>query len=149
MKYILVAAFSLFVLASNAQLIKDPTTWSYTVKKLSANKYELHFHVALQPTWHVYAMAPGGDGSLIPPSFTFDAAPGVTLSGKVHEVGKPQTEKMEGIDGAVHFYKNSADYVQLVTAAKIATITGKLEYQVCSDKMCLPPKKKDFSFTVN
>ena len=38
--------------------------------------------------WHIYAMKPGGDGSLIPPSFTFSKNAKIILNGAVKEKGK-------------------------------------------------------------
>ena len=41
------------------------------------------------------------------------------------------------------FNKNAA-----VTLTGPTKITGKHQYQICNDKMCLPPKDKDFSFDI-
>jgi len=50
----------------------------------------------------------------------------------------------------VRYFKGEATFVQEVEVptGKMVKITGKHQYQVCNDKMCLPPKSKDFSFTV-
>ena len=58
------------------------------------------------------------------------------------------TTTMAGIDGKVTYFTGKIDYVQEVTVTGNTKITGKSEYQVCNDKMCLPPKDKDFSFDI-
>jgi hypothetical protein len=140
----------LFFLATGAkaQAISDPTTWTYEVKKKSATEYELVFHVKLEKTWHIWSVKPGGDGFQVVPSFVLDKNPNVKLKGSVKEMGKKTTEKMDGIDGAVSFYSNKVDYVLTVTVKGPTKITGKHEYQVCNNMMCMPPKKKSFVFEI-
>ncbi len=142
----------MFALAheSFAQKLTDPTTWTYTAKRKFGNHFELFFKVKLSGGWHIYALDPGGDESLIPPTFTFEPDPKVKLAGKMKEVGKPVTELTEGIDKAINYFKGEATFVQEVEVpwGMSVKIKGKHEYQVCNDKMCLPPKSKVFSFTV-
>ncbi|MES2701632.1 MAG: protein-disulfide reductase DsbD domain-containing protein [Bacteroidota bacterium] len=140
---------SVFCAASSfAQMIADPTTWRYEVKKKSATEYQLITHLELKQGWHIWSLKPGGDGYEIAPSFTFDKCPGVTMVGKPTEKGKATTTTMEGIDGKVTYLSGKIDYIQNVKVAGKATIKGKHEYQVCNDKMCLPPKTKDFEFAI-
>lgn len=134
---------------SRAQMTPDPASWSYEVKKKSANTYELIFHLKLQKDWHIWALKPGGDGYQIAPSFKFDKASGVQFKGTPSEKGKPVTAVMEGIDGKVTYFADGVDYVQtVVVTAKGVKITGKHGYQVCNDHICLPPKNKNFVFEI-
>jgi thiol:disulfide interchange protein DsbD len=132
----------------HAQIINDPTTWTYEVKKSGDNKYRLVFHLSLKEGWHIYSLNPGGDGSLIAPSFNFDKAPFYTITGKATEKGKLVSKVRDGIDGAVNEYHNRVDYTQEITVRGNGKITGTQEYQVCDETMCLPPKKKAFSFEI-
>lgn len=132
-----------------AQLIKDPTTWSYEVKKKTGGQYDLVFHLKLAEGWHIWSQKPGGDGFQIPPTFAFDKNSNVQLVGAAKESGKGKhTGMMDGVDGEVTYYEGAIDYVQTVKVTGKATIAGKHEYQVCNDQMCLPPKKKSFKFEV-
>ena len=133
---------------SFAQVTEDPTTWKYEVKKKSATEYQLIIHVTIKDGWHIWSMKPGGDGSLIAPSFTFAKNSKVKLKGAVTEKGKATTTTMDGIDGKVTYLSGAIDYIQDVTVAGGAKITGTQTYQVCSDRMCLAPKDKDFSFEI-
>ena len=133
---------------ASAQMIKDPTSWTYEVKKKAANQYDLIFHLKLEDKWHIWSVKPGGDGYEIPPTFKFDKNAGLKLSGDVKEAGKPITEKMAGVDGPVTYLSGTVDYVQSITASGKVKITGSHEYQVCNDNICLPPKTKKFEFEI-
>ena len=145
---LLVAAALLFQMPKlAAQATSDPTDWRYQVKKTANSEYELIFHVSLKDGWHIFSQEPG-DEFLIPPGFDFERQGTVKLVGKVQERGKLKTERMEGIDNPVRYYEGSADFVQLVKARPGTRISGEHEYQVCNDRMCLPPKKKRFEFII-
>ncbi len=131
-----------------AQMIGDPTTWTYEVKKKGAGKYDVIFHLVLRNEWHVWAMHPGGDGLQIQPTFTFVPNAAVKLTGKMKEVGKRKVVTMEGVDGKVALFDTKVDYVQEVDVTGKTIITGTHGYQVCSNTICLPPKTKDFSFNI-
>jgi len=130
------------------QPIEDPTTWKYEVKKISGNEYQLIFHLDLKSPWHIYSIHPGGDGYEIAPSFTFEDNAKVKVKGTVKEKGKATTTKMAGIEGDITYLNGTIEYIQDVTVTGSTKITGKHEYQVCNDKMCLPPKDKNFSFDI-
>ena len=134
--------------SSSAQMIEDPTTWKYEVKKISSTEYKLIFHLDLKTPWHIWSLKPGGDGYEIAPSFTFDANKLVKMKGNTAEKGKKTTTKMDGIEGKVTYYTGKIDYEQDIIVTGKTKITGKHEYQVCNDKMCLPPKDKDFVFEI-
>jgi len=135
--------------AAKAQLVSDPTTWTYEVKKLgTGNEYQLTFHLALKDGWHIWSMKPGGDGFQIAPSFTFSKTANYSLVGKTTEKGKKISETMDGVDGIVNYFKGKIDYIQTVKVTGNTIIAGTHEYQVCDDKMCLPPKTKKFTFEI-
>lgn len=139
----------LFAIPSFGQMIEDPTTWKYEVKKKSATEYQLIFHVDIKSGWHIWSLKPGGDGFQIIPSFTFDKNVNVKIKGKISEKGKATTTVMDGVDGKVTYLSGKVDYVQDIVVNGKTKIAGKHEYQVCSDKMCLAPTTKNFSFEIN
>ena len=134
---------------SFAQIIADPTTWTYSAKKIKANEYDLHIKVALKPDWHIWSLTPGGDGSQMAPEINFDKNKDVEFVGSLKENGKKQTKKFEGIDGPPNnFYENNVEYFQHIKVKNNCTITGTKNYQVCDHTMCLPPKKNKFSIEI-
>lgn len=132
---------------ASAQM-KDPTTWTYEVKKTGANQYDLIFHLSLEDKWHVWALKPGGDGSLIPVSFNFAKNPNVKLVGTVKESDKGITENIEALGGPATYHKGKVDFIQTVTVKGKVKITGKHEYQACNDNLCLAAKTKNFEFDI-
>jgi len=148
----LLLIFLLTVLGSGqlvAQIIPDSTSWTFETKKKTGDQYELIFHVKIKSQrWHIYSLKPGGDGMLIPPSFKFAKSEGLKLIGSIKEQGKVISEDLDG-DGTVeNFFKDKVDYTQLAEVKGSMKITGKYTYQVCTDKMCLSPTTKSFTFTI-
>ncbi|MDR3678611.1 MAG: cytochrome c biogenesis protein CcdA [Flavipsychrobacter sp.] len=131
------------------QMVQDPTTWTFEAKKKSANTYDLVFHLKLKKDWHIWSFNAGGDGLQVSPSFELDKDPKVKAVGKPKEKGKLITEKIDGVDGDVHLYKDKVDYIQTVTVKGATVVKGTYGYQVCNESMCLPPKTKPFSITIS
>lgn len=149
LKHLLVACCAiLFSTNTNAQALPDPTHWTYNVKKMSENQYVVSFKLQLDKGWHIWAMDAGGDGLQIVPSFTFEANEKIELIDDMNEVGTKISEEMEGVDGIVNFYSDNVVYFQNVKGTPGTVIKGQHEYQVCNDKICLPPKEVEFSFTL-
>lgn len=138
----------LFSVNLSAQKIEDPTKWTYEIKKTGDNTYQLIVHLKLQEHWHIWSMNPGGDGFQIPPSFEYDKNPKVQLIGKTAENGKKYTEEMDGVDGAVSYYKDKVDYVQEIKVTGNTDIKMKHEFQVCDDEKCLPPTIRKHTFSI-
>lgn len=147
-KVVLTVCLSFLVGVGYSQMTMDNSVWTFEAKKKSGNQYEIIAHLKLEKGWHVYAMKPGGDGTLIAPSITYNANPGVKLTGTVKEKGKLISQNMEGIEGKVNMYSGTVDYIQAATITGATTITGSYEYQICNDRMCLPPTTKKFKLVV-
>jgi thiol:disulfide interchange protein len=145
---LVLALVAVFIsLEMSAQIVQDPTVWTYEVKKKDGNKYELWFHLVLKNDYHIYSFDPGGDGTLLPPKFDFKKNASVKLLGKVKEKGTIKTETIEEI-GTIRYFKHKADYVQEIEVTGNTSVTGVHEYQVCNDVGCLAPVRKDFSFAI-
>ncbi len=140
-------AFCLFCGISVHAQLKDETKWTFEAKKISGDKYQLIVHCKLPKSWHIYALEPGGDGSMIAPVITFKPTKNVKYIGKVTEKGKRISMAMEGVPGKVNYFENSVDYVQEAEIKGGATVNGTYSYQICTDQMCLPPTD-DKPFTI-
>lgn len=46
-------------IGASAQIIADPTTWSFEAKKIKDNDYELRIQCKLKPEWHLWSIDPG------------------------------------------------------------------------------------------
>lgn len=147
-KFILLVAF--FLLGSNithAQLEQDPSTWTYDIKKGQGDEYTINFHVKLKEHWHIYSLNPGGDGSLISPSFEIKSPKSAKLKGKPSEKGTRVTETEETI-GTFYYFKDKVDYSIKAIIKENGKLTGYYGYQVCDESHCLPPFRKQFSFNI-
>jgi DsbC/DsbD-like thiol-disulfide interchange protein len=95
----------------------------------------------LQTGYHVNSNAPNEE-FLIPLKLTWDPAAVETVA--VH-YPKPATEKSDFSDKPLSVFNGNFEIVTKFRRAARASpgpgiLNGKLRYQACNDKMCLPPK---------
>jgi len=149
MSKLLVIAFLFFASPSFAQQL-SPVSWSFASKKLSDNVYEVQLIATIQSGWHLYSQDQPGDAIAQPTSFSFSKNPLINLDGKVKEIGKLEKYKDKKLDISANQYSDKVIFVQKVKVkGKVKTnISGKLEFQTCDDKKCLPPKTVNFSIAL-
>jgi len=137
----------MFLGVANAQ-INNPVLWTYTAKKISDKTYELHLTAIIGNNWHLYAQD-AGEGP-VPTQFTFTANPLIKLNGKVKEVGKLEKSFDKNFNSTLKYYAGKVDFVQMIKVkSAIATVVkGSVNFMVCNDKQCLPPKDVPFSIKV-
>lgn len=145
--------FFLLLLATvtdlRAQIVQDPTSWSYEVKKKNDSVYDLVFKLKLDEHWHIWSLDPGGDGLQVPPEFNFDRNDNIRLLGSLKEAGGNKvTGEMEGVDGIVTYFLDKVEYTQSVLVKGNTVIKGRHRYQVCDESKCLAPKTKSFQFSI-
>jgi DsbC/DsbD-like thiol-disulfide interchange protein len=104
----------------------------------------------LKPGYHCNSNTPSED-YLIPLKLTWNPGP---LESTQVVYPKPQMEKYAFSETPLSVY--SGDFVietkfKVAAAANPGTafVTGKLRYQACNDRMCLPPKTIDVSMPVD
>jgi thiol:disulfide interchange protein len=131
-----------------AQIIQDPTTWTVEAHKISGNDYDVVFNLTLKKGWHIWALKPGGDGLQVPPAIEFDKNGDLKLVGELREEGHAITGDMDGVDGTVTYFHDKVSYHQKCTIARNTKLKGTYYYQVCDDKMCLPPKTVPFTLEI-
>jgi DsbC/DsbD-like thiol-disulfide interchange protein len=138
--------FALPFLASAQQ--ETPVKWSFTSKKVNATTYELHLTATIDAGWHLYAQD-AGEGPQ-PTVFKFTKNPLAATTGKVQEVGKLHKSFDKNFNSELKYYENTVDFVQKVTVkGKAATkVKGSVEFMVCDDHQCLPPKELEFAVSV-
>jgi thiol:disulfide interchange protein DsbD len=138
----------LLVLPAFAQAqILNPVKWDYTAQKINDSTYLLNMRASIDNGWHVYSQH-AGDGP-IPTSFTFDNNSQVKLAGAVEEKGKEVKTFDKVFNSQLRYYENEVNFVQKVIVKGNTTLKGTLEYMVCNDVNCLPPKDVPFSFQLS
>lgn len=148
MKKLLPLALVLLVIPAlaGAQILK-PVRWSYSAKKIGTGQYILHMTASIESGWHVYAID-AGEGP-IPTSFKFKENPGVQLKGNTRGVGKLHKAFDKNFNSVLKYYENSVDFVQYVQVKpNVKSVQGTLEYMVCDNVQCLPPKEIDFDINL-
>ena len=146
--FTIAAAILLGFMSLHAQ-IADPVTWIFTTENVNGEEAELVFKADIEPPWHLYsAFLP--EGGPIATTPWFNESDQYELVGKVIEVTKAKKKFDEGFQMEVGTISNRAELRQKIrlTGSGPATITGEIEFQVCDDATCLPPKYVEFSFTV-
>jgi len=103
----------------------------------------------LRPGYHVNSNAPA-DEYLIPMRLTWNPGP---LEAVGFAFPKPQMEKYSFSEKPLSVYTGDFQIVTHFKAAANAapgpaTLTGKLHYQACNDRMCLAPKTLDVALQV-
>ena len=137
----------LFAGFANAQ-INNPVLWSYSAKKIADKTYELHITATLTDNWHLYAQD-AGEGPE-PTSFKFTPNPLISFDGKVKEVGKMEKSYDKNFNSVLKYYNNKVDFVQKVKVKSVVAtvVKGTVNFMVCNDRKCLPPKDVPFSISV-
>ncbi len=102
---------------------------------------EQSLKLRLQPGYHVNSNKPNDD-FLIPLRLSWDAGAVETVE---VEFPKPVIEKSEFSEKPLSVFTGHFEIVTKFKRAPGAVpgpglLTGKLRYQACNDKMCLPPK---------
>ena len=70
----------------------------------------------------------------------------LSIVGKAAEKGKLEKFYDKNFKTNVLYYANSVVFVQTVKIRGTAktSLTGTVDYMVCDDEQCLPPKKQSF-----
>lgn len=141
----------LIVLLLIAQHIyaQNPVQWQFSIKNEGDGVYSCTAKATVTGNWHLYSQHTP-EGGPIPTSIVFTNNPLIELEGKTKELGKLITKREEVFDMDVKYFETSVDFVQrFKLKRKVKTnISGTIEYMVCNDKECLPPKKQSFSLAV-
>ena len=128
----------------NSQIF-EPVKWSTSVEKISEKEYNLVATAVIESGWNIYSqkVAKGGP---IPTTFFFNEKDGYTLSGKtIEEKGHTKMDPTFNIE--VKSFSNKAKFVQRVKLINDKkTIDASVEFMVCMDTRCLPPKEVDLIF---
>lgn len=127
---------------SQAQIL-NPVAWHFYSQKIGQGQFILHMKATIDPGWHVYAQD-AGNGP-VPTSFKFQPNGQYKLFGKVREVGKLEQAYDPNFRSNLKFYEQQVDFVQYVKAKPdMHSISGTLEFMVCNNHECLPPKDVPF-----
>ncbi len=148
-RYLSILGLVLWVVVSINAQVMTPVKWSFSHEVTGENEVELIFKATIDHPWHMYS-AHLPDGGPIATKPWFNESDEYTLVGEIVEVTKSVKKFDEGFQMEVGTISDRAELRQTVkvSSAGTYTISGEIEYQVCDDVTCLPPKLDEFSITV-
>ncbi len=128
----------------------NPVNWTFQAKKTGDKTYEVEMKANIAAGWHLYSQSQPADAIAIPTEFVLNPNPLFAFKGKIREVGKLEKYTDKTLGTTAYQYSQSVSFVQtLELKAKVKTaLTGTVEYQVCDDEKCLPPKKVPFTIAL-
>lgn len=146
MKKIIASLVAVFIVITSFAQTKAPVNFTYKAVKKTETSYEIVITATIDKPWHLYSQNTDKGGP-VPTTITFKANPLIKLVGKPAEKGKMQKTHDKTFDVNVMYYSDKVDFVQTITVKPNTktSISGVLEYMVCDDERCLPPKKVNFT----
>lgn len=133
---------------AQGQTTPQPVHWQFSVKKMDNGSYRFEAKATMDEGFHIWAQDPGGDGTLIPTSFTAEGLQGGWI-GDWKESAQPKSEKLDFIDGAIRWHEKSITFYRDFKGKRGDKVKGAVQYQTCNDMMCLPPAIENFVVLVN
>ncbi len=152
---IILALFQSFGLMG--QTSDNPVLWSYSVKPMENNQYEIQFKAKILPYWHIYALNPTSDEDKFLPIATavsFAPSKDYKVMGKL-ESSKPITHPVPALDVTLFYHENEMILKQKVelTKSENTAIKVVVSYQACieenGEEKCLFPKDDAFTIQIS
>lgn len=141
--------FCFFLMAALGLNAQNPVSWTVVYKPISATEGEIVATAMIEKPWHMYSQKATEDGP-IPTTFTFSDSKLYQLNGKTEE-SNAHEEFDKAFGAKIASFSGSAEFKQKVklSGAKAGTVIPfKVEYMVCNDMTCLPPKTVDLNVKV-
>ncbi|MBT3301678.1 MAG: thioredoxin fold domain-containing protein [Bacteroidetes bacterium] len=148
----LLLIITLFLLTSTSVFsqMQDPVNWTFEIKAIVNDQYELVMTAKIDDKWHLYSQDIASDDpdaiTPVPTSFNFDDNPDIEFIGKVEERSEVHSDYDENFDMILKSFMHKAVFVQKIKIKNVSKVTGYLEFMACDDKQCLSPKEIDFEF---
>lgn len=144
-------AFCSISLTAQAQgrAASNPVHWQFSIRKMENDVYRFEAKATLDAGFHIWAQDPGGDGSLIPTSFTAEQLQNGSWVGDWKETTQPKVQKLDFIDGDIRWHEKAITFYRDFKARRGDRVKGAVQYQSCNDQMCLPPAIENFVVLVN
>ncbi len=130
---------------------ENPVKWDVSSKKVNDCEYDIIFKAKIEEGWHLYSIHKAkGEDTPNPTRIKFNVTSDYELVGALQE-STPLKEFDKVFETEVLFFKHEATFTQkikLLANSKI-TISGKYEFQTCTDEKCIFPPAKKFSLELN
>ena len=143
----LLTLFAAFITLS--AFAQNPVKWSFTAKDAGNCQVDLVFTATIEEGWYTYSQFLESEDGPVATSLTFQESPHYKLVGKAKEGGEIIKVHDKVFDMMLTKFKHKAIITQRVEVKDPSKgIEGYLNFMVCNDEMCLPPKDVDFAFKI-
>jgi hypothetical protein len=119
--------------------------WYFTANPLENGHWKVQARATMDKGFHIWALDPGGDGTLIATSITIDKMDGITMVKDWSPLQEPVSHDYEFIEGTVHYFEREVVFECILSSTSKKELTGTVAFQTCNDKMCFPPKDETFT----
>ena len=131
----------------NSNGLVDPVKWTFSLKKLKNNEFELVGQAKIEKGWHLYSQNIAGEGP-VPTSFKFTPDAAYELIGATEE-SKAIREMDKVFEIEVGYFDGEATFKQkLKSNGTTFTLKGEVEYMVCNDVSCTFPDPEKIEIEV-
>jgi thiol:disulfide interchange protein DsbD len=146
-KLFIFCAFLAITFSVNAQM-PDPVKWTFEAVKKADKQYDIVITANVNAPWHIYAQTV--TTGPVPTTISFKANPLVKLVGKPKEFGKLDKAYDKNFGAEISSYMGQVQFKQAIVlkAASKTKLSGSIEYMVCNDSKCLPPKSISFEVAI-
>jgi len=145
-KKIITVLLIFFCSISSFAQIYEPVKWSQELKSTGPTTADIIIRAAIDDGWHVYGLNLPKGGP-VPTSIVFETIENAKKQGDLQATSKLLKEHDANFDMELNWYAKEAVFVQKISFSDIAKvkIKGYVDFMVCNDKSCLPPKKVPFT----
>jgi DsbC/DsbD-like thiol-disulfide interchange protein len=127
----------------------NPVSVNVSLDQTADGNYNLLINAKIKKGFHIWALDPGGDGSLIATHVTINSpAPIVWKEDEWKESKEPVVRTLDFIEGAIRWHEEEVLFSRKIFLSKGDVLSGTVTYQTCNEEMCLPPVSEDFSLKV-
>jgi len=125
--------------------VHDPVSWTFEAERIEpGNRVQVRLIAQVDKGWHLYSQNIP-EGGPIPTAFSFKPSNRFELKGGVKEP-KPIVEYDPNFEMELKYFGGRVVFVQEIEAktAEAFEVEGELEFMVCDETQCLPPKYVEF-----
>ncbi|MFY7971682.1 MAG: protein-disulfide reductase DsbD family protein [Flavobacteriales bacterium] len=132
--------------AEESKGILKPVKWSARLEKINDTEFDVIYTATMDAGWHIYAQVLSNNEGPVPTSFTFGPMKGVETVGKTIE-GKPIRKYDPNFMMDLDYFEGKAEFRQRLklTEAVNTPYPAVVNFMVCDEESCLPPKDVHFS----
>lgn len=146
-KFLILFLFGTSII-SQGQDLEHPVKWKFSLEKNDNKEYVIKAEAHLAPGFHIWALDPGGDGSLIPTEIEIDQEEEIRWKSDWKESPEPMRQILEYVEGAIFWHETKVTLTRTFVSDGPMSIDGFVSFQVCNAQSCFPPEEIEFKLQV-